>query len=809
MSSLTSATALKLVTAVDGPIDLKKYTKIKPDVAKQLCGEADLDLSGLKEFTPALAAAFSRHHGQLILDGVTTLDKETALALKEHFGGTLQLGGMTEIADDVAQILSERETGEGTYKYWPKTLLPKIAKFEDGPGHLALFTKMVQDLDKYDVQVTSVREKQAMIMAEKGEPIDYPSLRSLSREASKALSTSKQNISLSGIKSLSAEAAEALSEHEGELSLRSLEEVSDDLALALSKHKGPIQVGGLKTLPDTKGYLELAKKLAKDNADSLRLEANSVGEQVASIFSTCGKLDLTSLTELPETDGHRRLWEKMLIGSKESETITFPWNGGAGLREIPDSFLELAAQRSVRLRLNSLSVWTEGPGHLAYAQSLFKPDPSNSMGTVTVYGNFFPNEIAEVFAKAPSVNCPEVMDFDSSPGNLDLIKKLKSNALKIRKITKEAAKVLTEGENTNVDTSNLEEVDTETFRLLFAGKDHIFLPRLKVLQPEMAKLCEASKTLGFPAIKTLSVEVAKCLGSGAGSLNLEGLETIENASLQEIVKRRGELSLGGLASLSLEQANLLKEHEGGLSLERVNEVSQEALKVLAETDTDASLSLPSVGDISAEVAGPLAQRSGRLNVASVRTLTNAPGHVALARKINDSAFMGVELKNIFVLEHVAAQEFVQTTSASFKGLTELSDDVARVFASYTGKLELPNLEKIGATGAQLLGQAPCELLLGDVDQVPDEIFSSMVNNKTALTFSATSLNLEKTRAIVKVPSLSIRKLKTLDVECAKCFKGYKGMVYMQDLEHLSPEAARELLKLKSKLSTNLNVDYFA
>jgi hypothetical protein len=100
-----------------------------------------------------------------------------------------------------------------------------------------------------------------------------------------------------------------------------------------------------------------------------------------------------------------------------------------------------------------------------------------------------------------------------------------------------------------------------------------------------------------------------------------------------------------------------------------------------------------------------------------------------------------------------------------------------------------------------------DLSLGNMDKVADEAFAAICKNKTRLSFHATELSVAKAKAISQIPALYIEGLEEMSLEAAKCFKGYKGDIYLRSLCRLSPEAAKELRKLKSKLSTTRSGEY--
>jgi hypothetical protein len=802
MSNLTSSSAWKAISAVNGPVDLRKYTKIKPDVASQLSCDQDLDLSGLKDLSPALAVAFKHHRGGLLLGGLTSLSLETAQALKENFKGSLEFSSMEALEDDVAMELSQREAGDGSWKYWPKALFPAIKKFEDTPGHLALFTKLVKGCSPYDVNLREVTPVQAQILIDNADDIRYSSINTLSKETAEVLAKSSKKITLSDIKQLDVDVAMALAEHTGDLELSGLEFVSDELAMALSKHKGKVSVGGLKTMPDTEGYLALAKKLVEGNKERFLGNMEVIGSKVAEIFSTCENVYFASLKEIQDTSGFRKLVEKACNVSEGQRVTSY------GLKSIPDGILAIFASCPHPVELGGLEKWEEGEGHIAWATRLTKSDPSAGNYSVYAQGEFFPDKIAQIFADPESkVEVNNIRKFDGSPGNVALAKKLASGSkyLNLTAISAEVAKVYVGGSNTNWNFGSLEKIDPETFQILFANKDNIYVD-IKEISPEVAKLTEGEKTLGFPHVKEISLDVAKSFANGTGSLSLRGLQTAEDAVLTELAKRSGgELILGEILCLTDQQAEILGRSKSSLSLSKLKEISQDGLSKLLDLDPSLNISLPELKDISDANAAKLAGRQGGVDVSSIEVLEDSEGYLALAKKIAQS--WRVELKGLIKLGPKAAELLATKSNLNIKGLSTITPEVAEALAKVTDGLDLNDLNEVSMEVAQKLSSFTGALTLGNVDNISDEEFAILVANKKRLSFSATHLSPVKAMAISKIPNLYITGLETIEFEAAKCFKGYKGEIYLMDLCKLSPEAAKELRKLRRRLGTRRAGEY--
>lgn len=802
MSNLTSSSAWKAISAVSGPVDLRKYTKIKPEVASQLACNEDLDLSGLQSLSPELAAAFKNHRGGLILNGLTELTPETAKVLKESFKGSLEFGSVEKLEDEAAFELSQREAGDGSWKYWPKSLFPKIPKLEDTPGHLALFAKLVSNVSPYEFKFEEITPEQAKIVTEQAEAIRYNSIKVMGKEVAEVFSQTDKEIDLLGIKRLGVEEAEALAGHTGPLELSGLDDVSDKLAMALSRHKGLVSIGGLRDMGDTEGFLALAKKLAEENKANFLGHMETVGPKVAAIFATCDRVTMPNLRQLPDTNEHRMLLAK-ICSVEEGERVRL-----SGLKEIPDSILSILAECPHCVDLGGPTTWSDGPGHVAWAKKLTQSKPSAGSYAVYAQGEFFPDKVAEVFADPNSAVEPHLIRrFDGSAGNVALAQKLAgaNKHLNLLEISAKAAKVYLGSGNRNWNFGSLEKIDAETFQLLFASQDSIYID-IEEISPEVAKLTEGDKSLGFSKVKEINLEVAKCFGGGKGGLTLGGLRQATDDVLAELAKREGgELCLGEITALTDGQAEILSSAKSSLSLPKLSQISEKGLSSLLELDQSKSISLPALTEISDTNAQKLAQRSGSVDISAISTLEDTPGYLALAKKIVQA--WRVELTNINKLGPNAAAELAIKTTLKIKGLKSLSPEVAEALAKVSDNLDLPDFSEASPEVARKLAAFSGDLTLGNVDEISDEDFATLVANKKRLSFFATTLSVTKAAAVAKIPNIYISGLETVEAEAAKCFKGYKGDIYLYDLCTLTPEAAKELRKLKRRLGTRRPGEY--
>jgi hypothetical protein len=201
----------------DDHVDTSEYSEIDTDAAWILAGHrGEFMFDGRTSLSLA----------ELMLDGLASLNVETAEALGSYSGLKLSLCGLTSLSADVAAALSG-------IKY-----------------ALAL-----NGLKGLSVEV-------ARALAEHKGSLHLNGLTDISVEVAEALARyDGRELSLGGLKSISVEVAAALAMHKGgRLGLNGLTDVSAEVATALSGHNGFIYIRGLTTVS-----VEVAAVLFRNN----------------------------------------------------------------------------------------------------------------------------------------------------------------------------------------------------------------------------------------------------------------------------------------------------------------------------------------------------------------------------------------------------------------------------------------------------------------------------------------------------------------------------------------------------------------
>ncbi len=254
LTSLTVESAKAIAGPVPGQFHrtlvLDGLTTLPDDIALAIGGKdsrGNLHLNGLTTLTPVAAKAVCQREGDLYLDGLTTIPDDTLKALAEHKSPgyarpVVFLRGLTKLSDDGAVLLAA----------WPKWSgeLPALTTLSEKTA-AALAASRNWDGKLSAVKALSVETAQALARRQGGLVLD--GLAELSDEAAAALAEHRGGtLSLNGLKNLSDGAAAALARHDGRLSLTGLATLSDGAAGALAKHPGDWLIfDGLTTLTDT------------------------------------------------------------------------------------------------------------------------------------------------------------------------------------------------------------------------------------------------------------------------------------------------------------------------------------------------------------------------------------------------------------------------------------------------------------------------------------------------------------------------------------------------------------------------------
>ena len=209
-----------------------------------------LNLSGLTSLADDIAEVFSSYNGYLCFDGLESLSDVGAVALAKS-AGSLYLSGLTSVTNSVAAALIRHEgpvTLDGLTTLTHAGLAAKLAEQDDElnlPGLTVLSNEVATALSKTKAKLFlgNVKSIPNFDLAWKlflQTPNDdfLSSITAISQAEASIISKYKGDVYLENLTLISDIDAETLSQHQGVLGLRGLTSLTDRSAEMLSKHKG-------------------------------------------------------------------------------------------------------------------------------------------------------------------------------------------------------------------------------------------------------------------------------------------------------------------------------------------------------------------------------------------------------------------------------------------------------------------------------------------------------------------------------------------------------------------------------------------
>jgi hypothetical protein len=313
LRDLSPAVALAL-SKHRGDLSFSKLRDLTPAVAQTLSKhEGDLTFSGLRDLSPAVALAFSGFEWNLSLDGLTALSEASSKALA-RYPGFLSLKGITSPSDVDREFFSEGCRSTGIIWGFDSLTEDEFHLVRDSPARvggpfvvkrlasLAELSSCARDLEL--VRNASLHSGQIVL----------PLLTYLPVEAARLLSAHPGRLCLDGITSLQPETAEALASHRGwALSLNGLRSISDSVACALSRYPGDLHLDGVASLGPA-----AAQALSRHSCDQVSpgdLSMNALAavsdETALALSGHRGELSLRNLSCNVDAPGHCALKAKL------------------------------------------------------------------------------------------------------------------------------------------------------------------------------------------------------------------------------------------------------------------------------------------------------------------------------------------------------------------------------------------------------------------------------------------------------------------------------------------------------------------
>lgn len=236
-----SPEAAEAISEFSGGVSLNGLRTLDAETAAALArhqpitsfGRADLRLNGLRALPADAAEALAEHTGTVLLHGLESLTSVTLAKKLAGQWGELRLG-LTELTPEVAAILA---TNRG------------VAEDQTRPGVTFRRADRAASVLRLDgLRSLSPATAEALV-AHQGVLV-LNGLTSLEPPAATALAKRSGTLVLNGLSSISTETAVALAAFPGELVLKGVTKLHPDAAAALARHAGRLHLTGLRDVPD-------------------------------------------------------------------------------------------------------------------------------------------------------------------------------------------------------------------------------------------------------------------------------------------------------------------------------------------------------------------------------------------------------------------------------------------------------------------------------------------------------------------------------------------------------------------------------
>lgn len=261
----------------------------------------------------------------------------------------------------------------------------------------------------------------------------------------------------------------------------------------------------------------------------------------------------------------------------------------------------------------------------------------------------------------------------------------------------------------------------------------------------------------------------------AASVSLEGIQDVSREAAQFLARLKGNLCLYGMTNLSNEAAKALAEHEGSLSL--------------------------GVKSLSDEAAAALAGHKGNLSLDYLMSLSDSPGHIALAQKLAQDG-ESLSLSGLKSMGDAAARALANHDGGLYlDALESLGEEAAQSLAEHKGVLSLGGIESLSDEAAKALSQHQGDIDLGCLESLSNEAVGALAQHKGDLSLGVTSLSDEAAAALAEHKGqLSLDSLTSLGDEAAKALSKHEGELSFINLENLSDVAAMALAEHEGRLT---------
>lgn len=514
-----------------------------------------------------------------------SLCQESVDLLSRYKGDALEISGLNEISESLAETLATYEGSSLTIESKQKELKEKAAQ------HLGTFQGEWLNINcqmlspqaaDYLCQYTGclgleeLREVPTEDLARKlcDSNNSFAKIRSLADPIMKVLSEGEETLQLEQLQSLSDVAAEFLSGHKTtssingfSLHLDKIKKLSDSAVESLSKYdpeNAGIYLAGLKTLSDTALEKFVATDMTIEYGDNSYY--NRLGRLALPVsFKTRVARLRKQLKEKSRSESSRtsvltkdRLAKlKKLVKTKTAGNISLATNLLRSLEALPSDWEVIFSSSAISVLVNTwdISVWNALAEGIESNQEMFAE--FNKL-IATRFGDISSKEM-----KLAEVECPYYLE--------NYEKQEVFLAARINHVEEALVPVFREliGER-RLDLSNLQSI-TESASSVLSKCDEVNLSGLKTLSDIAASNLSSVGNLDLSGLTTCSDETAQHLSKTKGEwLRLSGLKNLTPSAARSLSRYKGELDLSGLKPLTAEVAEALSKYKGSITVSSLN-----------------------------------------------------------------------------------------------------------------------------------------------------------------------------------------------------------------------------------------------
>jgi len=343
--------------------------------------------------------------------------------------------------------------------------------------------------------------------------------------------------------------------------------------------------------------------------------------------------------------------------------------------------------------------------------------------------------------------------------------------------------------------SDLERLESKPLARRLSQQDHVFLPRIRVISPEIAAALRGNEggELALPALGGVSPELARELvGAGYYWLRLGGCDTLSAEAAAVLAGHNGQLTFTGPRPFPAAAAAELARHANVVSLPQLPALPADVARALAAHQ--GTLQLGGLRTLSAETAASLAEHAGAIHLPAVETISPAVAAIFAPRSET------VLLTGLRSLDVATAESFAAHARAPLVigGITELSPPAARALAAFRGDLALPALTTLPLELAGTLAAHRGSLSLDSVDALSADAAAALAAHEGDLFLGGIEgLSTAAAEALASAPgALVLPNLTTVTPAGAAALVRREALVVLdalQGLERITASSVAELL----------------